>query len=392
MVDIFDLKGKNEKTVQILLLLLLIPHFEPVYFDACVPIVDKIYNVGRVISALYAFGYFLKKIRSVNRVFVCFALIQVWYLLNTIIQNGVSKQIILNTASMIVGGLIVSSFVKDYPRQLINALLVIFEVLIIINFICLIVFPKGMYATEWQWENWFLGFRNVFTFIFIPAIGISMIWKEMTGKNIRLILLIIVCLVSSLLGKSATCLVTVVLISFLYFSGLYKLGIFNSVNVTILYLLGFVSLVCLRVTNYLEPLMSFLGRSITLTGRTFIWDRTINAIMYSPFFGYGQQPIEYRVALVPEAYGATSAHDFILEHLYTGGLVQLVLVIVFFAILISELKYCKQYKVAHCMTITLLCIYLLFIVESSFYLQIYIFLLICGNAGIICEQIKKPTV
>ncbi len=372
---------------------LLLPHFEPVFFDEKVHILDLVYNLGRILSAAYILCYVCFQKQKISRIMLIFIAIQAWYFLDTIIQVGFSKRILLNTISMVIGCMIIDAYADKHVMQVIEAQLLLYEILIYLNFITMLLFPKGLYVTEWQHENWFLGFRNTFTFTFIPAMSLSMIWSEYTKKRGRMYVLIAVCCVSAVLGHSATCLLVVLIMTAGYFLRVYRLQIFTAVNATIGYVVFFVTFVILRILDYLAPLFHRLGRNVTLTGRTFIWAHTIEKIRESPVIGYGQQSPDIRVALVPEAYGATHAHNFFLEHLYSGGVIQFALVVLFLLIVIYHLQRYKRHEIAKLMVLALVCIYFIYLVEASFYLSLYSFLFLCANVKKICRKCEsRPAV
>ncbi|MBQ6502924.1 MAG: O-antigen ligase family protein [Flexilinea sp.] len=385
------IEKKKEKRLVFWMLILLLPHFEPGYFDAELPVVDLLFNIGRVFSALYIIYYAIERKHSLSMIMIVFTILQGWYFINTVIQNGISKRITINTISMLIGCLIIDCYAKKYARQLIHALLIMYELLIYSNFITMLLFPKGLYATEWQWENWLLGFRNTFTFTFVPALAISMIWKHYSRRSFRFFLLLSVCVISSFLGHSATCLVTILVMTGLYLTGFYRVKIITAGNVTSVFLVSFFAVVIFRVLDYAEPFLKQLGRKTTLSGRTFIWDRTISAIGARSIIGYGQQDVELRVALVPQAYGATHAHNFVLEHLYSGGVIQLLIVIIFLVMIIANLQKYKKQEIVHCMLLGVLCIDMIFLVESGFHLMLYTFLFLCAYAKQISEQCSSQS-
>lgn len=70
-----------------------------------------------------------------------------------------------------------------------------------------------------------------------------------------------------------------------------------------------------------------LGRDLTFTGRTKIWDSALAAFAKSPVFGVGE--IENQASR--DLIGATHAHNYYLDLLYKSGLPGF---LIFFAILI----------------------------------------------------------
>ena len=170
---------------------------------------------------------------------------------------------------------------------------------------------------------------------------------------------------------------------------LYRIRIMTAMNVTIAYIISFFAVVVFRVVDYMAPILRRLGRSTTLTGRTYIWDRTINAIKNKPIFGYGMQSTEIRVAFVPEAHGATSAHNFILENLYLGGIIQLIIVVLFIGMIVYELQKYKKEEVTHCLVLGMACTYVIFLVESGFSLSLFALLYLSYYAGRLCQVCRQ---
>ena len=375
----------RERRLVLFILILLLPHFEPGYFDAQVHIIDLMYNAGRVLSAAYIIYYAILKKHRISSIMLLFFVFQGYYFVNTVLQNGFSKKILLNTISMIIGCLIIDTFSKQHIKQLIHAMFIMYELLIYANIITVVLFPKGMYVTEWQTENWLLGFRNTFTMYFVPALCIGMIWGEITRRYFRTYLMICVCVLTAILGHSATCLATIMVMVGVYILRLHRIRMMTAVNVTIAYTSSFFAVVIFRIVDYMAPILKKLGRSTTLTGRTYIWDRTIDAILERPVFGYGMQSTDIRVALVPEAYGATHAHNFILEHLYVGGIVQLIIVLIFIGMIIYEMQKYRKNRITHCAVLGLACTYLIFLVESGFSLSLFTLLYLSYYVGKICQ-------
>lgn len=373
----------------ILILILLIPHFEPGFIDSEIAIMDMVFNAGRVLSAIFILVYVYAVEKTISIAMILFGMLQSWYLINTLFQSGLSKQIIINTGSLVIGCLIIDCFAKRNTADLVHGMLIMYEILVYCNLITIVIFPEGLYSTEFQWENWFIGFRNSFTFTFVPAIAVSLIWSKYTGRYMRSLVMIAACLLSAILSRSATCLVVTVFMVGVYISHLYKVKAFNSITATVIYLFINITIVMLNLQVYLTSWFDRLGRNTTFTGRTFIWARTIKAILDKPFIGYGQQNINIRIAMVPEAYGATHAHNFILEQAYLGGVIQLVLVIAFFSIILIKMYQERKAETTRVLCLALLCVYLIYTVESALTLQIFSFLFLCYYSRQISDMCKQ---
>ena len=375
------LKLYKPEFMYLFILLLLIPHFEPNYFDAKVPFMDLLFNAGRVVSACFILAYALFIRRRTSKLFLVLLVYQAWQFANTVLQVGLTKYIIISTLSMLIACLIIDCYAQSDMKHLIHALTILYELLIYINFISVLLFPDGMYATEWSTAYYFIGYRNSLTFIFIPGLVVSMIWQRYRRNPVRLLMLLLTCMVSALLSKSATCLVVMVFMLVAYFFGFYKWRVVKPYTVTLAYIVAFFAVVLFRVLDYAASLLSTLERSVTLTGRVFIWDKTIEMISKRPLIGYGIQSGVYRASLVRDAYAAINAHDFILEHLYVGGIIQLLIIVIFFGMILKRMKRNENLTIVQYMTLGLACIFLFFIVEASSQVSLYTFFFLCFYSG-----------
>ena len=96
------------------------------------------------------------------------------------------------------------------------------------------------------------------------------------------------------------------------------------------------------------PLISFLGKDETLTGRVYIWSKTMNLIEKKPIIGYGLQVNSQRVSLYSslgvdkyDVFAGLHAHNRYLEVLYRGGIM---LFIAYLGMLISSAEQLYKFR------------------------------------------------
>lgn len=364
---------------------LLFPHFEPGCFNDMGGMIDLLYNICKVISTFIVLTLYLKK-GEISHLFISFAMLWIYFFLNTIAKNGFLIGEMVRVLSYLVVAMMVEYYVKKQAKILVCALVFLYEFLVIVNFITILLFPTGMYETELQWENYFLGFRNTFALYFIPCMTFEIIWAKFVGKWRRAIIMFTVCLVSAVFSASATCLLITVAYIVLFATRIYCYKIFNVISGMFFYLAAFFAVVILRLQSLLEPLFNALGRNITMTGRTLIWDYTIQKIMQSPLTGYGKQSAEYRIAQIPNVYGASHAHNLILEHLYCGGVIQLILLIVWFSFLCKNLWKARCLEYTHIIMIGITAFLFMMLVEICWDSGVYGFFMLAGYAQQIAMQ------
>lgn len=365
-----------------LIFFILLPHFKPEYFQVYVPIVDSLFNIGRIISGLILIFVLIVRRQRVSWQLICFMLSQIWLVVNSWSQNGVTNGPFLFALSNVVICLVIENYIKDAAPALIHAFVILFELLLYINLITIILYPNGIQSHA----NWFLGYRNAFEITYVFASVCAFIWAEYSGQYVRLFLLMGCIIISAILAGSATGLVIAILLPLLYYSRLYQIKAMQIKVVIAGFLALFFGLVFLRAQNYLSSLFEILGRNVTLTGRIYIWDVAIKSISKSPLFGYGMQSAETRAAMVKKAYGATSSHNFILEQLYNGGIVLLGLLILSFLHSFAELNKYKNHRYAHLFLIGAICYFTTMLVESVNYLHLYGFFFLAGYIGQIIQQ------
>ena len=366
MISFFTRENtKANKYLTFFILLLLLPHFEPTYFDACFRKLDIFYNIARVSSGLVVFLYVLKK-GKISVFFLSFALLEGWMFAITVLQKGIVKGFLINIVSLLVLGAIVECFSGPMIKHLIHALLILLEILIYANFFTIILFRNGLYKSEWQSQNWLLGYRNGFIIYILFALFLSLIWRTFTGNSLRFNVLFAVCVLTLILGRSVTGLFALCTLIFLYSIKIYKAPWFHSYFITGTWLASNFLLVIFRFQNIFAPLLALFGKNVTLTGRTYIWDTTLQMIMKSPLIGYGKRSAEYRAGLVSRAYAAVDAHNFVLEVIFVGGLIALFLISVFFVMLLKRLYFFRYHPYTKIVLLIMSCFFVLILTLSFF--------------------------
>ena len=366
MISFLTCENKStSKFLTFFILLLLLPHFEPTYFDACFRKLDFFYNIARVFSGLVVFLYVLKK-GKISVFFLFFAALEGWMFAITILQKGIVKGFLINIVSLLILGAIVECFSGTMIKHLIHALLILLEILIYANFFTVIFFRNGLYTSEWQSQNWLLGYRNGFIIYILFALFLSLIWRAFTENSLRFYVLFTICILTLILGRSITGLLALFVFIILYSTRVYKSQWFHSYSITTVWLITNFLLVIFRLQNIFAPLLALFGKNVTLTGRTYIWDTTLQMIMKSPLIGYGKRSAEYRAGLVSQAYAAIDAHNYILEIFFVGGIIAFVLAGIFFAKLFKRLYFFRSHPYTKTILLIMSCFFVLFLTESIF--------------------------
>lgn len=129
------------------------------------------------------------------------------------------------------------------------------------------------------------------------------------------------------------------------------------------------------ITRFLD----MLGKDYTYTGRTVIWDKMTPYIAKHPILGNGYD--DYNDAV--QKFGFNKAHNYIIQTVYTGGYLQLALVILGSLIIINNFYRNEKSKQAR--TVVMLSIIVFFIINSfdydfERYSLVYLLSMLCyGN-------------
>lgn len=289
-------------------------------------------NVARVFAALCSIYLYMKnrhEDRKISIVFLLFVLMQVWLLLSTILNCGsIYVCIIGYVCPLVTIGLLIESM-TDNSEDIIQGSMRLSEILTYTNLVSIILFPKGIYRSYRSplvpayTKNWLLANRNDFIPYFLFFALIAFLYRQHGGKRWREWGIYIACLVSVFLVNSSTSIVgfTVLLVTFGVIKN--KKIIFNTYFLVFLNLILFLAIVVFRLQNLFSFLIvDILGKSLTFTGRTILWDRIMPMPRDKFLLGFGVQPDGILQIMFGLNY-AGQAHNLIYNHLYRGGIVYL---------------------------------------------------------------------
>ncbi len=266
-------------------------------------------------------------------VFVLFILIDLVWLFSTIVNHGDIKACFVGyLCPLIIVGLLIE-WMRGRPEELLKGGMLLGEVLVYGNLLTVLLFPDGMYSTYGSipgvWftgKNWLLHQKNVFLPYFLFACLVADLYSIRGGiKKWREWSLYIACLLSAILVKSTTSAVVMTILIGLFLIKKVKTIKFNTFSL----LSGNVALFFICVIMQQQKMFSFLieevlGKKITFSGRTALWDAVFPLIGDNLFLGLGimkqgvfQQLTGFKFAM--------HAHNLILDYLCKGGLLCLVL-------------------------------------------------------------------
>lgn len=296
----------------------------------------------------------LLKNRSLSITSICFILFQFCFLWATILNTNYGEissalYIFCNNFSIVI---LSEYFIKKDSKSFIKNLLIIYIPLILLNFISMYMYyPLGMYTDILGDHNYyFLEHDNGSFFYTLAVIYLSFCYNISNRKNLFLpYFLLIVSFLTYYYIFSATafiCLGIIILLLILYRSKLLN----KLISSNLFYIIFIISLLVLlsfcqpnSKINVFANILKNLGKDATLSGRTSIWLSAINFIKYNLFFGYGQEYLNIRLL----KFGVSHVHNILLQIVYNGGLISLVLYILYFKKINKNINKCKNFKLVY---------------------------------------------
>ncbi|WP_026508547.1 O-antigen ligase family protein [Butyrivibrio sp. MC2013] len=351
------IRRKNKNNLlrsELFWIMMLAAYFEPAYFSR-LSIIDLIYDVMKIASLFISIVLVIKN-RKLPIVFLGATIYYALLFLITFVRYGDIKTVLFQFM-VVIGSVSTLYLMSVYiPDKTIKCALIVFEFLIYGNFISVLVAPRGLYryitVTGW-WTDacWLLGIRNGMTLTYLVALYLEWVnfYFDKREKK-RFIIFIIVASVtvyainyssSRLIGSgSAGGLVTCWLCVLLFFILPRKIPFLNFANAFFIQLAFFILLVFFRIQRVFSFFIeSFLHKTATLTGRVYLWQRVLQAIKKSLFWGYG---IEYGKNMANRLRAPASVNttqNGFLDIIYTGGVtlfcVFLIMMIIYIVVVSS---------------------------------------------------------
>lgn len=332
---------------------------EPRYFFY-VPFLNKVFKILICMVSGFLMTLYIFKYKTHSKTTLLIMLYHFYLCIVTIINNGEITTAILDTCIFVGLSICTERILKYKPSFLYTKLLFMLSIEIFINFLSIIIFPNGLYSTVFFHRNYFLGYDNQMINIIIPTIAFIFLYLDFQNSWFcwPCFVVSIISIATVLLIWSGASLVIIAIITVLVFTGLINVTrIFNMKNYLLVNLICFISIVILRMQYFFKNIIvNILGKNLTFSGRTYIWDRVIHFIVLNPIFGYGIENSTDRSAKMALAsyYGVSNrltgfsglhAHNRFLETTYRGGII---LLLIYMSILLIATYYLVKFKDSFC--------------------------------------------
>ena len=365
---------------------LIFPHFKTPYMDQ-VGALDIFFNLWRVASACYILMKLVKKPQISPLVFA-FCIFQGIYMVSTVINEGNIRECFLATVSILSFSIYVDACMNTDERYIVEDVIrVILEILIYVNLATIILIPDGMYK-DWTWRNWFLGTDNQHVAYYVVGFVFSVVCSIRKKSYLRLCIFTVAIYASTFITFSGTAVggmvvygVIVVIVTLVFRNKKLKFGLFYLFPTLI-----FVMIVIMRVQDIFSVIITdWIGKDLTFTGRTFIWDRAIYWFLQSPIIGNG---IEF-AALHTEKTIFPSTHNTLLGYAYNGGILALGTFASIIGLVSQKINSCANEYIPKVIAISISVLFFMMIFEE--YKQICLYLLYILGYNVVCNEEREVT-
>lgn len=254
------------------------------------------------------------------------ALVALWLelLVSTVFHSGTSLFSWFYNAAMVLSAcFLVEELMLVAPKNGLWCFYGFFSACVLSNTAAMLLFPNGLYinsTTRTPW-CWVLGGDNAAYAYYIIASTAAMLYSHYIKKRTTLVsmLVLVSAFVFVFVRQIATGMACQVVWLLLYLGFRFKWfrKLLNTRYALYLALGGFIFVVLGRKFIF-EPIVTALGRDITMTGRTMVWDRVLARAVKKPILGYGVHNGEQFNSLF--SLEALGTHDYLLNLLFWGGI------------------------------------------------------------------------
>ena len=319
------------------------------------PDLGRIWHLWRIVACLVVVCLCISK-KIIKLYIIPFIMFFLFIVINTFAWVG-SPANAINTYSLIIVFILLVNYFENDVSSLLDILGDYLFLLATVNFVCLILFPDGMYksATISSFRsNWFLGYKGSFLFYLYPLYIISLLNLIYSRRMAFSLTSVLLCLVELLLGGATSPFIASFIVGVLLLLTKEKKGfIFKPtacVSIILILNVFLVNKLLLDLDFVRNFITGVLKKNLTFTGRNVIWNSTLIAICKKPLLGYGVTSLEIRLGM----YGTLQhAHNNLLEILYEGGIVWLVMFLLLMFFVCRNLERTIQLRSSRILSLSL---------------------------------------
>lgn len=311
-------------------ILLLIPYFKPSFIAQLQGLqwLDTLFDVWRLLSAVTVCLFYLYSMlrfrRKPSTVLLCLGGYLFFVALSTALHGSNYWEVLNYVITVGTFCVLLELSLRDGPDMTLDMLFYPLTVMILANLVLMALYPDGIVrGGNYNYSYNFIGIDNLLAPVLIPYIIITILRSTMRCGTLDLCayVMISVAVLNILLVWAATALLglAVVLCFLLLFYQRRFQSLFNGLTYLIAAFGMFFGVVLFRLQDVFAFLIEdILGKGLSFTGRTDIWDEAVRMFLLSPWLGYGYaiRGKVYRLRVAKYYH----AHNLFLEVLVEGGI------------------------------------------------------------------------
>lgn len=375
-------------------LILLIPFIEPQLFKTHgFELVDKLFLCLKLIaSAFIVLEYLVRFKFKITKYVILMSIVQAATFIGTYLNHGSLTRYLgpamISVVMIMLGEMAFAGkwvlFLKYIEKYL--------TFLFILNLFTVVL---RMVGVSFFSHATLLGIDNRWIYVLLPWIIISFLNSYIEFNKIKLSVWIkyILCIGSLLLKWSVGALVSIIIFPVVFGLIFYlkdkNIKIIRLINAKLIYILFLIINYILLSGKLLEILsviiVKYLKKSITLSGRIYLWQTVIEVLNKKPLFGLGVQSNEFDEKFFYESSGFVGGtvvnhpHNHFLNVAYHGGFIALIVFILIVFITMCDIDKIKEKGIYCVMVAGTVSVMLAALVDTLDFSLFYLFIPIAAG-------------
>lgn len=291
-------------------------------------VIDSLFDIMRILLCFICSLLLIKSAIPVNKASIVLGLIacnEVWKILSSLI-NGTSYTDWGSTLNVFGISIFTYLALRQSTKAFFKGGSLLLGSYVVINTLTVFLFPNGMYASSMYTMNFFLSYRTAWFVFYLEAAFLCLLNNELyPSKEAKSwLVFVLVCEYLSMIKVwTATGLLCITLGLLLVY--LWKKKRIPSFSVKAIILVEMV-LCAIIILFHMQEKFSFLivgllKKDITFSQRVRIWNNALNAVLKSPWIGYGAMNTSRAVNIL--GYGVNHAHCYYLNTALYYGIIGL---------------------------------------------------------------------
>ena len=381
-------KNKANTIFVIFLMILFFPFIQQRTYEEVPNIIRLFYRHAPIFSATIMYIYiFVRGKIFVDKYVKLSLLFWAYIIFTTIFFNNLDglSFLLFNAYSLFGLTLFLNQVLKIDTASTLKSLSNIYHFFILLNFILFVFFPNGIYETMTYHTGHLLGDDNALIYLILPGLIINFVNSYYnTGKISRLCIFELVSTIFMFIRVwSVTSMLCIILFTVLLIANKYVKSI--KTNRLIYFLVAFIVLLFFGLdTEFIQNIITnIFHKTVTLSGRTYLWKMSLDMIQARFFLGYGGYFKHGHFLMNGINY---PCHTPFLQMLIDGGIVYL---LIFVYIIYTIYKQAQKYSsnnITKILVIGLTVILINYIFEYSQFYHLYIILMLINNLNVLIKE------